>query len=95
MLDTRRPTYAHLGPPRQRTRGRGGERKPIDVFVGQQILARRLELGLSQDDLAAAIQMPPGWIASYESGEERILPAHLFQFTDLLGVKLRFFFPEA
>jgi ribosome-binding protein aMBF1 (putative translation factor) len=95
MLDARRLTHTPLVPPRQRTRGRGGERKPIDVFVGQRLLARRLELGFSHDDLAAAIRMPPGWIAAYERGEERILPAHLFRFTDLLGVKLRFFFPEA
>jgi ribosome-binding protein aMBF1 (putative translation factor) len=95
MRDARRLTYAHLGPPRQRTRGRGGERKPIDVFVGQRLLSRRLELGLSHDDLAAAIHLPKGWIAAYERGEERILPAHLVRFTDLLGVRLRFFFPGA
>jgi ribosome-binding protein aMBF1 (putative translation factor) len=95
MPDAQRMTYAPHTPPNQRTKGRGGERRPIDVFVGQRLLSRRLELGLSHDDLAAAIRMPPGWIASYERGDERILPAHLLRFTDLLGVKLRFFFPEA
>jgi ribosome-binding protein aMBF1 (putative translation factor) len=94
MLDAQRLTHASFTPPPgRRTKGvGGGGRRPIDVFVGQRLLTRRLELGLSHDDLAAAIHMPHGWIAAYERGEERIMPAHLFRFTELLDVKLRFFF---
>jgi ribosome-binding protein aMBF1 (putative translation factor) len=74
--------------------GRGG-RKSIDVFVGQRLRARRLELGLTHDDLAPAIRMPAGWIASYERGEERIMAAHMCHFTELLGVNLWYFFVRA
>jgi ribosome-binding protein aMBF1 (putative translation factor) len=92
MQNAQYRTHSSITPPGQRTKGRGGERKPIDVFVGQRLLTRRLDLGLSHDDLAAAIHMPSSRIAAYERGEERIPPAHLIRFTDLLGVKLPFFF---
>ena len=93
MLDTQRPMHSTFAPPSGRhTKGVGRGRRPIDVFVGQRLLTRRLELGLSHDDLAAAMHMHPARIAAYERGEERIMAAHLFRFTELLEVKLRFFF---
>jgi transcriptional regulator with XRE-family HTH domain len=53
---------------------------------------KRVADGLSQADLASAIRMPREWIAAYENGDERILPAHLARFCDLFDVNPSFFF---
>jgi hypothetical protein len=95
MRDARRLPYVPDVPPRQRTRGRGGECRPIDVLVGRQLRSRRLELGLSHEDLGVAVDLPPMRIAAYERGNERILPAHLVRFSELLEVRLHFFFVGA
>ena len=79
----------------QCTNGRGGGGQPIDVLVGRRLLARRVQLGLSHDDLAVAVDVPASRIAAYERGANRILPAHLLHFADLLGVRFRFFFDGA
>jgi Helix-turn-helix len=74
MSGTEPLTHASWASPLgQRTlRGSGG-RRPIDVLVGRRLLSRRLELGLSQDDLAAAVDVPTSRIAAYERGAKRIL----------------------
>ena len=98
MLENQPGTYpfrTSLPPPTGRKARNAGKRRPIDVFVGEKLLARRIALCLSQDDLATAVRMSPGSIAAYERGEERIAPADLLQFSELLGVNLGFFFQEA
>jgi hypothetical protein len=54
-----------------------------------------LELGLSHEDLGVAVDVHPMRIAAYERGSERVIPAHLVQFSELLEVRLHFFFVVA
>jgi ribosome-binding protein aMBF1 (putative translation factor) len=95
MPNVQRRLHPFATPPPRCADGSGDECRPIDVIVGRRLLARRLELALSHEDLAAAVEVPPARIAAYERGEERVMPAYLIRFTDLLGVKLRFFFVGA
>ena len=67
-------------------------RKAIDIFVGDRLRTRRVELALEQRDLAASIGTSPEQISAYERGTERITSAHLIELRKLLRVKLTFFF---
>ncbi len=93
MQGAERLTHSPIAPPGKHTNGGGGKRRPIDILVGRQLRRRRLELGLSHEDLGVAVDVHPMRIVAYERGDERIMPAHLVRFSELLGVKLRFFFP--
>jgi transcriptional regulator with XRE-family HTH domain len=70
-------------------------RKAIDIFVGDRLRTRRVELALEQGDLAVSIGTSPEQICAYERGIERVTPDHLVEFTKLLGVKVTFFFTGA
>ena len=67
-------------------------REPIDILVGQEVKRRRLEIGLSLETVASALRVPPDWLTSYETGDERILPAHICMLADLFGVRPGVFF---
>jgi transcriptional regulator with XRE-family HTH domain len=67
-------------------------RKAIDIFVGDRLRTRRVELALEQGDLAASIGTSLEQIRGYERGIERVTPDHLVKFTKLLRVKVTFFF---
>ena len=82
-------------PPQIRARRGGGGGRTIDKFVGARLRARRLALGLGKAELGRGIRMPASLIEAYERGESRVQPAHLLAFSDLLGVKLIFFFEGA
>jgi ribosome-binding protein aMBF1 (putative translation factor) len=66
--------------------------KAIDMFVGERLRLRRLELGLEQSDVARFIDVPPARIDAYERGTRRPDPEFLIDMAEVLGVTLRFFF---
>jgi predicted transcriptional regulator len=90
-----RPSTIPPLPPEIATLRRGGGGRSIDIFVGHRLRTRRIELGISQGDLATVIRMPTIWIAAYERGDERIVAAHLIQFAHLLDIEISFFFEGA
>ena len=92
MLNVQRQVRPLATPPPRRSNGGGGERRPIDVLVGRQLRTRRLQFGLSHEDLGMAVNVPPMRIAAYERGKKRVMPAHLVRFSELLDVRLHFFF---
>jgi ribosome-binding protein aMBF1 (putative translation factor) len=69
-------------------------RKRIDMLVGHRVATKRRECGLSLEAVAAAIRVPPDWLASYESGDERVLPNHICMLAKLFRVTPGFFFEE-
>lgn len=72
------------------------ERKPrdIDVWVGARIAARRMELGLTQSDLAKALGITFQQVQKYERGTNRVSSSKLWLTAEFLGLPLNALFPE-
>jgi transcriptional regulator with XRE-family HTH domain len=52
-------------------RERAGEQRTLDAF-GAAVRARRLELGMSQEDLAAACDLHRTYVGGIERGERNL-----------------------
>lgn len=70
------------------------ERSPtqIDIFVGNKIKTRRIELGLSQETLANSLNISFQQVQKYEKGFNRIGASRLFSMSELLSVPVAYFF---
>lgn len=68
---------------------------PIDVHVGRRVKIRRMELGMSQEKLAAAIGLTFQQVQKYEKGKNRISSSRLWQIAQTLQVPEAFFFEGA
>jgi transcriptional regulator with XRE-family HTH domain len=69
----------------------GGTRR-IDRHVGERIRARRAELGLTQEQLAQALQVSYQQVQKYETGANRISAGRMFEIARKLGVDISYFF---
>jgi transcriptional regulator with XRE-family HTH domain len=69
----------------------GGTRR-IDQHVGERIRARRAELGLTQEQLAQALQVSYQQVQKYETGANRISAGRIFEIARKLGVDVSYFF---
>lgn len=67
---------------------------PIDIHVGARVKLRRTFLGMSQADLARALNLAYQTIQKNERGETRIPAGRLYRSSQILGVPLDFFFNE-
>lgn len=68
-------------------------RDPQDIEVGRRIRARRLELGLSLNALAAQLELTFQQVQKYESGANRVAASRLIRIAEALQVPPSFFFP--
>jgi transcriptional regulator with XRE-family HTH domain len=64
----------------------------VDVHVGNQIRARREQLGMSGGELADALGISRRTLQSYEIGTVRPTPARLAAIAATLAVSIAFFF---
>ncbi len=64
----------------------------VDEYVGRRIHQRRVELGLSQTELAAALGITFQQIQKYEKGTNRVSAGHLYAVTQHLSTTLDYFF---
>ena len=71
----------------------GGTRR-IDQHVGERIRARRTELGLTQEQLAQALQVSYQQVQKYETGANRISAGRIFEIARKLGVDISYFFED-
>src|ERR1700731_1229609 len=83
--------------PRSAKPGGRGRRKadaphPVDVHVGARVRLRRIELGISQEKLAAALGLTFPQVHKYECAANRISASRLFQRGKVLGVKVASFY---
>lgn len=67
----------------------------VDQLVGEHIRTRRTELGLTQEQLAAALGVSYQQIQKYETGANRISAGRLFEIARHLGAELDYFFANA
>ena len=64
----------------------------IDIHVGMRLRLRRLSLGMTVDDLAAATRRELLTIEGWERGDARISAAELFELAQLLEMPMTFFY---
>ena len=76
-----------------RKRGSGAY-NPIDVHVGARLRARRTLVGLSQTALGNAIGLTFQQVQKYERGANRVSASRLYDFSQVLGVDIAYFFDE-
>src|SRR4051794_19664953 len=71
-----------------------GPKEPneIDRLVGSRVRQRRMQLGMSQDELAAQLGITVPQVQKYEKGVNRIGASRLHKIAGLLGVPISFFF---
>lgn len=71
-----------------------GVAHPVDIHVGDRLRARRTLLGLTQEMLADAVDLTFQQIQKYERGANRIGASKLFQFAQILGISVAYFFDD-
>ncbi len=71
-----------------------GNPDPVDIHVGTRLRLRRTLIGMSQEQLAAALNITFQQVQKYERGTNRISASRLFQSSRALGVTVAWFFEE-
>jgi len=66
-----------------------------DVLVGTKVRIRRVELGMSQTELATALGVTFQQVQKYEKGTNRIGASRLHAMANVLRVSVNYFFPQA
>src|ERR1700722_11238741 len=84
-------TMARKQAPRKNQRSVG----PPDTELGKRIRLRRVEQGLSQDDLGKALGVTFQQVQKYEKGVNRVGAARIQQIATTLDVPVSFFFDDA
>ena len=64
----------------------------MDAYVGRKIRTRRIQLGMSQDDLAKAIGVTYPQVYKYEKAINRVSAGRLFEIARVLTVPLSYFY---
>ena len=64
----------------------------VDQHVGERIRLRRTELGLTQEQLAAALDVSYQQVQKYETGANRISAGRIFELARKLRVDIGYFF---
>ena len=64
----------------------------VDAHVGERIRARRVEMGLTQSDLALKLDLSYQQMQKYETGGNRISAGRLWQLSKILQVDIGYFF---
>ena len=64
----------------------------IDVYVGSQLRARRVALGMSQEKLGHAVGVTFQQVQKYEKGTNRISASRVQQLSNILQVAVGHFF---
>ncbi len=65
---------------------------PVDIYVGAKVKARRLILGLSQEELAKSIGLTFQQVQKYERGTNRISVSRLIDICRTLKTPVDYFF---
>lgn len=66
----------------------------VDIHVGRRIRLRRTLLGMSQDQLSAALNITFQQVQKYERGTNRVSASRLWDISQILDVDIDYFFEE-
>jgi transcriptional regulator with XRE-family HTH domain len=64
----------------------------IDIIIGKRLRLRRIQLGLSQHDVASVVGVRFQQIQKYECGSNRIAASRLWLMSQALDIPVAFFF---
>jgi transcriptional regulator with XRE-family HTH domain len=64
----------------------------VDDHVGSRIRLRRTLLGMTQEQLAAALAISYQQVQKYETGTNRVSAGRLFEIAERLGIEINYFF---
>jgi transcriptional regulator with XRE-family HTH domain len=64
----------------------------IDIIIGKRLRLRRIQLGLSQHDVASVVGVRFQQIQKYECGSNRIAASRLWLMSQALDTSVSFFF---
>ena len=67
---------------------------PVDVMVGKRVRLRRLQLSLSQTELAQKLGLTFQQVQKYEKGTNRVSCSRLYEISEVLDVPITFFFSD-
>ena len=70
----------------------GNRTRPIDQHVGERIRLLRTERGLTQEQLAAALEISYQQVQKYETGANRISAGRIYELARKLAVDVGWFF---
>ncbi len=74
--------------------GSGEDNRHIDRAIGERIRRRRVELGLTQDQLACRLKISYQQVQKYERGANRISASRLYELALRLDVAPGYFFVD-
>ncbi len=81
-----------MSPQKKKPSQKKGKANEIDAEVGKQLKRLRIVSGLSQEELAARVQITFQQIQKYENGANRISASRLYEFSKILDTPVEFFF---
>ena len=64
----------------------------VDAFVGGRIRERRTEMGLTQENLASALNISYQQVQKYEAGTNRVSAGRLYEIALNLNVEVAYFY---
>ena len=64
----------------------------VDLYVGERLKQKRLEGGISQDDLAGSVNLTFQQVQKYEKGVNRVSASKLYDFSKFLNTNISYFF---
>lgn len=64
----------------------------VDLHVGKKLKQKRIEKGISQDDLASSVHLTFQQVQKYEKATNRISASKLYDFAKFLGIDIKYFF---
>ncbi|MCZ6720332.1 MAG: helix-turn-helix domain-containing protein [Proteobacteria bacterium] len=67
---------------------------PVDIHVGKRVRLRRTLLGMSQQEVGAALGLTFQQVQKYERGTNRIGSSRLYRLAGLLDVPVSYFFED-
>lgn len=70
------------------------EPHPVDIHVGRKLRSRRTILGMSQEEIGDAVGITFQQVQKYERGLNRIGSSRLYEFSQILGVGVSYFFED-
>jgi transcriptional regulator with XRE-family HTH domain len=77
-----------------RSRRKSAVHEPDYQYLIRRIRTAREEAGMTQLEVAAALDRPNSFVSKCELGERRLDPIDLLDFAELYGKPLEFFYPQ-
>ena len=72
----------------------GNIARRVDAYVGSRIRERRTTMGLTQENLASALEISYQQVQKYEAGTNRVSAGRLYEIARKLDVEVSYFYED-